>query len=152
MPKNCSADVQAVIQHVDQVFTSGNNEEAGYIKDLFGMSDVTHLDDVASACKNVLHYDPGGELYSITVRNNLWDWQNLQPTSGPKTLFYKFCDALEVKNGQIAPESGWGLQHALNAWGSYFKETYLSICEYDILSCKNTEFLTVTVCGNQTTE
>ncbi|KAF8631129.1 hypothetical protein AX15_002476 [Amanita polypyramis BW_CC] len=118
MPKNCSADIQAVIQYIDQVFTSGDDQKAEQIKDLFGMSDVTHLDDVAGA-----------------LRNNLWDWQSLQPTSGPGGLFYKFCDALEVKNGRVAPESGWGVQHALNAWGSYFKGTYLPI-----------------LCGNRTAE
>jgi len=65
----------------------------------------------------------------FSVRNNLWDWQSLQPTSGPKAQFYQFCDALEVKDGQNAPATGWGLDHALAAWGSYFKNTYYSrIC------------------------
>lgn len=59
------------------------------------------------------------------MRNNLWDWQALQPSSGPKTAFFKFCDALEVKNGQSAPAPGWGVQHAVNAWGKYFKGSYM---------------------------
>jgi len=49
----------------------------------------------------------------------------LQPTSGPGAQFFQFCDTLEVKNGQAAPATGWGLDHALSAWGSYFKNTYL---------------------------
>lgn len=59
------------------------------------------------------------------MRYNLWDWQNLQPYSGPNQQFFQFCDALEVDDGIIAPESGFGLDHALTAWGSYLTNTYL---------------------------
>ncbi|RDB19887.1 putative extracellular serine carboxypeptidase [Hypsizygus marmoreus] len=112
MPKNCSADVQAVIGHIEKVFTGKNTTAIQAIKDSFGMGDMTHLDDVAGA-----------------LRNNLWDWQSLQPTSGPGAQFYRFCDALEVKDGVSAPASGWGLEHALAAWSSYFKNTYFArIC------------------------
>lgn len=55
----------------------------------------------------------------------MWAWQSLQPTSGPNTTFYKFCNALEVKDGVSAPVSGWGLEHALPAWGNYFKAVTL---------------------------
>ncbi|KAF5387993.1 hypothetical protein D9615_000647 [Tricholomella constricta] len=112
MPRNCSADVQAVINHVDKVFEGKNATAIQAIKESFGMGNVTHLDDVAGA-----------------LRNNLWDWQSLQPTSGPGAQFYNFCDALEVKDGKNAPATGWGLEHALSAWSSYFKDTYYSrIC------------------------
>jgi hypothetical protein len=64
----------------------------------------------------------------MTVRNNLWDWQSLSPESGPGTLFFQFCDALEVAtNGTIAPASGFGLTHALDAWSSFFNTTYLPL-------------------------
>jgi hypothetical protein len=64
----------------------------------------------------------------MTVRNNLWDWQSLSPDSGPGTLFFQFCDALEVAtNGTIAPASGFGLNHALDAWSSFFNTTYLPL-------------------------
>lgn len=118
MPQNCSADVQAVIRHIDSTFTGTNATAIQGIKDMFGMTGVTHLDDVAGA-----------------LRNNLWDWQSLQPTTGPGALFYKFCDALEVKNGTNAPASGWGLDHALPAWAAYFKTAYFPI-----------------LCGNMTAE
>ena len=49
MPQNCSADVQAVIAHVDQVFTSGTTAQINSLKANWGMQDVTHLDDVAGA-------------------------------------------------------------------------------------------------------
>ena len=60
------------------------------------------------------------------VRNNLWDWQSLSPDSGPNQQFFQFCDALEVKNGVSASASGWGLDHALQAWGNYWTTTYFS--------------------------
>ncbi|KXN92345.1 Putative serine protease K12H4.7 [Leucoagaricus sp. SymC.cos] len=100
MPKNCSADVQTVITHIDEVFSGSNTTAINEIKNLFGLGDMTHLDDVAGA-----------------LRNNLWDWQSLQPTSGANTQFRNFCDTLEVKDGVSAPATGRGLAHALQAWG-----------------------------------
>ncbi|KAF8520564.1 serine carboxypeptidase S28-domain-containing protein [Gautieria morchelliformis] len=108
MPKNCSADIEAVIMHIDEVFTCGKPQEKQAIKATFGLEDVTHLDDAAGSLRNIL-----------------WDWQNLQPYVGPNATFFQSCDAIEVKNGVNAPATGWGLNHALSAWGSYFKTVYL---------------------------
>lgn len=123
MPQNCSTDVQAVMTHIDRVFLSGNKTAIQAIKESFGMESVKYLDDVAGA-----------------LRNNLWDWQSLQVTSGPGAQFYQFCDALEVKDGQSAPASGWGLDHALSAWSNYWKTTYYAtICgEHDAETCLGT--------------
>lgn len=49
MPKNCSADVEAVISRIDNVFTHGPTSEINRIKTLFGMQNLMHLDDVAGA-------------------------------------------------------------------------------------------------------
>lgn len=49
MPKNCSADIEAVISHIDEVFVFGTEAQKQEIKDMFGMGDVTHLDDVAGS-------------------------------------------------------------------------------------------------------
>jgi pimeloyl-ACP methyl ester carboxylesterase len=100
MAANCSADVEAAITHIDKVLSGSNQTAIQGIKDLFGLGEMTHLDDVAGA-----------------LRNNLWDWQSLQPTS-TNNQFYAFCDALEVKDGVSAPAEGWGLDHALQAWGN----------------------------------
>ncbi|KAI0072974.1 peptidase S28 [Panus rudis PR-1116 ss-1] len=120
MPKNCSADVQAVIAHVDKVFTSKNQSAINETKALFGLEALEHLDDAAGA-----------------LRNNLWAWQSLSPSTGTEGQFFKFCDALEVKNGVSAPASGWGLDHALAAWGAYWKLTYIDIlCDgMDVVDC-----------------
>ncbi|KAF4598845.1 hypothetical protein EYR38_007253 [Pleurotus pulmonarius] len=115
MPVNCSADVEAVITHIDQVFSGRDQKAINEIKDMFGLTVMTHLDDVAGA-----------------LRNNLWDWQSLQPTSGPNTTFTRFCDALEVKDGVSAPSSGWGVAHALPAWGAFWRNGYLrQLCGKD---------------------
>ncbi|KAF7292899.1 putative extracellular serine carboxypeptidase [Mycena indigotica] len=44
---------------------------------------------------------------AASLRINLWDWQHLSPAIGPG-----------------APSGGWGLDHALNAWSSYWRNTY----------------------------
>ena len=49
MAANCSADIEAVIAHVDGVFTSENNTAISTLKDNWGLGAMTHLDDVAGA-------------------------------------------------------------------------------------------------------
>lgn len=65
------------------------------------------------------------EAVCAAVRNILWDWQSLQPSVGPNATFFQSCDAIEVKDGANAPAGGWGLSHALPAFGAYFKNIYL---------------------------
>jgi hypothetical protein len=51
MAANCSADVEAAISHIDQVFSGHNQTAIQQIKELFGLGEMTHLDDVAGACE-----------------------------------------------------------------------------------------------------
>ena len=37
---------------------------------------------------------------------------------------------MEVKNGVNAPVSSWGADHAVSAWGSYFRNTYLPLSKW----------------------
>ena len=60
MPQNCSADVEAVLTHVDQVLTNGSAAQKLALKANFGIASLTHDDDAAGA-----------------LRNNMWDWQSL---------------------------------------------------------------------------
>ena len=60
MPKNCSADVQRVIAHVDAVAASGDEEQMRVVKDIFGLGPVKHFDDFAAACE-----------FSLTLSDNL---------------------------------------------------------------------------------
>jgi hypothetical protein len=112
MPQNCSADVQAVIAHIDTVFTNGSAADQQTIKNTFGLGAVKHLNDASGA-----------------LRSNLWDWQSLQLSTGNLGVFGQFCDALEVKNGVKAPAAGWGVTNALAAWGKFWTSGYYAqIC------------------------
>jgi len=51
MPANCSADVQAVIAHVDEVLSGQNTTAISQLKDVFGLGGLGHSDDFASARK-----------------------------------------------------------------------------------------------------
>ena len=48
MAANCSADVEASINRIDSILTSGNDTQIQELKDSFGMSNVTHVDDFAA--------------------------------------------------------------------------------------------------------
>lgn len=111
MPRNCSADVEKVISHMDFTFTFGSKKQKNALKAKFGMPNVTHYDDVAG-----------------TLRNQLWNWQSLNPASGG-AIFYDFCDALEVVNGTSSGPEGRGLEHALDAWGKYETNYVNSLCQ-----------------------
>lgn len=126
MPANCSKDVQTVIEHIDSVFLNGSQEEVNELKSNFGLGEMSHLDDVAGSCQSFADIYTLESLLTITstVRNNIWSWQSLQPNTGANSPFYQFCDALEVRNGEVADEDGWGLDYALQAWGGYWNETY----------------------------
>ncbi|KAF8876907.1 peptidase S28 [Mucidula mucida] len=125
MPANCSSDFQAVIAHVDDVFSSTNDLAIQALKETFGMGNVTYVDDVANMLK-----EPMGL------------WQDLQQYRGPNQPFYEFCDHLEIwdVNGknETSPESGWGLYHALEAFGSYMRETHGFLTDADISSHDDT--------------
>lgn len=52
MPANCSADIQAVIALIDEVFLGQKPIATSLLKDLFGLGGLSHLDDVAEARKS----------------------------------------------------------------------------------------------------
>ena len=86
-----------------------------------------------------------------SVKENLYDWQSLSPTSGPGSAFFTFCDALEVKDGVNAPEGGWGVDHALAAWSDYFANTYLAESKSTLIAfvhLQDDANLASSVCGD----
>ena len=78
MPQNCSADVSAVIEHVDSVLKTGSEEEKQALKERFGLGDVVHDDDFAGA-----------------LENGPWLWQSHDFDSG-YSGFFEFCNYVEV--------------------------------------------------------
>ncbi|EIW74346.1 peptidase S28 [Coniophora puteana RWD-64-598 SS2] len=124
MPKNCSADVQAVVGYLDQLNSTSNATGIQTMQDTFGLGNLTHADD-----------------FALALTYNLADWQELQPDSGANQTFYRFCDALEVNaGGESAGEQGWGVEHAVQAWGSFWKaEYYNKTCgTADVETCLGT--------------
>lgn len=65
MPQNCSADVQAVIAHIDEVLTSGTKSEIDSLKANFGLSNLTHLDDVAGARESCYYLSKNAWMLSV---------------------------------------------------------------------------------------
>ena len=49
MPANCSADVQAVIAHVDSVLAANDSAQITALKTTFGLQGLGHNDDFAAA-------------------------------------------------------------------------------------------------------
>ena len=49
MPANCTADVNAVIEHVDSILAGGDNSTIQAMKANFGLQDIVHVDDFAAA-------------------------------------------------------------------------------------------------------
>ncbi|KAI5856184.1 peptidase S28 [Durotheca rogersii] len=112
MPKNCSSDYSAIVEHVDKVFTHGSREEKTALKQLFGVQDLLHLDDAATA-----------------ISSPIWAWQSIQFYSG-YSAFYQMCDAIEgvIPNSTVpsafSPD-GVGLKQALPNFAKWFRANYL---------------------------
>ena len=134
MPQNCSSDVQAALAYMDDVFASGNRTEMKRIQSLFGLESLTHFVDFATGCTYSAFIRVIGYwlIMNGEVRINLEYYQDVQPSDGPDgtgSVFYDFCDALEVVNGTVASAEGWGRENAINAWGKFWTDGFYDLCE-----------------------
>jgi len=91
MAKNCSADLSLVIDHIDNVLTTGTKKEQNELKARFGLEGLEHNDDFAAA-----------------LENGPWLWQSNSFTTG-YSGFFKFCDYIE----------GIYTSNSTNSTGSY---------------------------------
>ncbi|CAI7666909.1 unnamed protein product [Penicillium manginii] len=110
MPQNCSKDITRVIEYVDSIGKTGSKHQVQKLKDLFGLGDVEHFDDFASA-----------------LENGPWLWQSNTFYTG-YSEFYQFCDYVEnVQKGskRLPGPSGVGLNKALHGYAKWFKDIYL---------------------------
>jgi hypothetical protein len=80
MPQNCSADIQKVVDHVDQTLLLGQAKDKQSLKDLFGLGGLTQDDDFVSA-----------------LQIGRWLFQDNSKDSG-SSEFYEFCDYIEVSS------------------------------------------------------
>ncbi|TEB28027.1 peptidase S28 [Coprinellus micaceus] len=112
MPANCSADVQAAIQLVDSVIDSGDAASLADLQAAFGLDGIK-TSDFANAL-----------TYPVS------DWQTLDVDDSHGSVFFDFCDALEVSGGQAAPASGFGAEQAVTNWGRFYRTGYLTdLCQ-----------------------
>ena len=107
MPMNCSKDVNLVIEHMDNVLTTGTEEEIYQLKSKFGLEDIVHSNDFMSA----LEWAP-------------WLWQGNQfyYNSG----FFTWCDFIENSVNETSPAKipgaeGVGLEKALDGFAKWSK-------------------------------
>ncbi|KZO98573.1 hypothetical protein CALVIDRAFT_478445 [Calocera viscosa TUFC12733] len=115
MPKNCSADWQALISYFDNIAINGTQDQQQSVKAQLGFPNVTHLDDVASA-----------------LRNPMYLWQDMDPDEGAGSDFYNFCDTLEVDaNGKVAGPEGFGVDNAVQQFASWVAAWSQENCDTD---------------------
>ncbi len=53
MPKNCSADMVRIVDHIDAVLDGKNETDISRLKDMFGLGELEYGDDFASYVSNV---------------------------------------------------------------------------------------------------
>jgi len=122
MPKNCSADVQLVVQYVDKVVASGNGTAISQIAEYFGLSNASSVEDLLGFSAFLWFYHIDSPSSHDSVGFPIWEWQKLVASSSKNSLFYQFCDALEISGGHIATEAGWGLENALLGWATFMRQ------------------------------
>ncbi|KAL2178375.1 serine carboxypeptidase S28-domain-containing protein [Thermothelomyces heterothallicus CBS 202.75] len=118
-PKNCSADVGAVINYVDLVLSFGSKKSKQALKDKFGLGELEDADFAAA-----LEWGP-------------WEWQSGQFYSFNTTgynPFYRFCDYVENvwpnSTNKVPGPGGVGLTKALDGYAKYVKEQVIpGFCE-----------------------
>ncbi|AEO59356.1 hypothetical protein MYCTH_2307580 [Thermothelomyces thermophilus ATCC 42464] len=118
-PKNCSADVGAVINYVDLVLSFGSKKSKQALKDKFGLGELEDADFAAA-----LEWGP-------------WEWQSGQFYSFNTTgynPFYRFCDYVENvwpnSTNKVPGPRGVGLTKALEGYAKYVKEQVIpGFCE-----------------------
>lgn len=80
MPQNCTTDLTLAISQVDQVLSNGTAQQRQQLKSTFGLGDLQHDDDFASA-----------------LATTLFSWQGQEFYSKYATLFL-MCDYIEVSS------------------------------------------------------
>ena len=68
-----------------------------------------------------------------SVKLPISEWQEMGVSSTKTSLFYQFCDTLEISGGYMATEAGWGLENALLGWATFMRQSdILAEWTYDV--------------------
>ncbi|KAF3916893.1 hypothetical protein ABW21_db0200779 [Orbilia brochopaga] len=128
MPKNCSKDIGLVVDHVDDIGFNGTPEQQKALQTEFGLGELEHYADFASA-----------------LQNGPWLWQGNSFTN-KGAAFFDFCDTVEGVSSKLNQTYGYnrtaiipgpegvGLQKALEGYATWMKKTFVP--DY----CKNLEY------------
>ncbi|KAL2265025.1 hypothetical protein VTJ83DRAFT_7535 [Remersonia thermophila] len=120
-PRNCSADVDAVINHVDRILTRGTPRQKRELKEKFLLQDLEDEDFAAA-----LEWGP-------------WQWQSTQFYSAKNisygyTPYYRFCDYVENvwpnSTNKVPGPRGVGLAKALEGYAKWMRDELIpGFCE-----------------------
>ncbi|KAK8022241.1 hypothetical protein PG993_013008 [Apiospora rasikravindrae] len=120
-PKNCTKDLTAVIDHIDEILFHGTPEEKQALKDKFKLGDLGDK-DFGGALLNGPATWQGSQFYTLEQ-------------DGVVPLF-QFCDYIEnvfpnsTNATYILNQNGVGVEKALNGYAKWFVEVYLpDTCE-----------------------
>ena len=118
LPRNCSADVRAVVRYVDHILTNGDADEILELKKGFGLGYLDHKND-----------------FAVQVSIPLRQWQENE------AYVQEFCDYLET-TGQthisLSNPDGVGLATALPLYMSFINQTQGVSCAADNYTACNT--------------
>ncbi|KIO21853.1 hypothetical protein M407DRAFT_28564 [Tulasnella calospora MUT 4182] len=108
MPQNCSADLAAAMDYMDNIMATGTPDQVIALKTQFGMEALEN-DDFGAALQNPIN-----------------TWQDLQAATFSlkgTSLFFQFCDAIETNadGTQNMNPQGVGMPQALTNWAKTFK-------------------------------
>ncbi|RDW73596.1 hypothetical protein BP5796_07038 [Coleophoma crateriformis] len=111
-PQNCSTDLIAVIDYVDNILLHGNSSEKTKLKDLFLLGDLEDAD------------------FASALQNGPWSWQDTQfytESIYGYNEYYYFCDYVENvytnPNQTVIPGAkGVGLEKALAGYAQWWTE------------------------------
>ncbi|KAL1850398.1 hypothetical protein VTK73DRAFT_9690 [Phialemonium thermophilum] len=118
-PQNCTRDLTAVIDYVDEVLIHGSPAQKKKLKDRFLLGDLEDAD------------------FASAIENGPWSWQETQFYSESQqgyNSYYQFCDYIEnvwpnSTNPVPGPE-GVGQCKALEGYAKWFKDVLLpGYCE-----------------------
>ncbi|GAB1315250.1 hypothetical protein MFIFM68171_05460 [Madurella fahalii] len=121
MPKNCRDNMTSIAKHIDQVLGRQDETEILELKTMFGLEQLEHVDDFASAVG-----------FPVT------EWQNIQLSTNFST-FFQMCDTvqgtrpveIEDPDADTATpnvtfnSATAGVEKALANYASWFKNEYL---------------------------
>ncbi|KAK2020698.1 endoprotease [Colletotrichum zoysiae] len=111
MPQNCRSSFEAIINHIDLVFSSGSPEEQYELKKKFGLQDLSQLDDAANA-----------------LSQPMMGWTYIQP-SDQHPQFYEMCN--EIGRIEADPftrrDDKWNssLERVVDNYAKWFTASFL---------------------------